>query len=219
MPVLEICSYVASEAFIMDPLVHRKALEMVTTAEGYHGLYTGLQSEDRKTGYLLVGEVSIKCVLVLCFMPLTVWETYEHHKKFIERPDYGNAMAEFMKAVEPGTQLDVEHFTYDGPYLLPALISPVTEIVFITPPADKLDEAVGYHINLLAELAKAKCCHSPQRGMSIENPNKMVGVVGWDSIELHYAIVSPPTPQEYVKALTQISEAGLVHVTLSKFSP
>lgn len=117
-------------------------------------------------------------------LPPTVWETYEHHKALMERPDY----PDLIQALKPAVagKLDMQHVEFDIDFAA-ALEAPVTEIaIFKLKPDTSRDKFLSIFKNLREEIIKGESCHSVIWGESKENSGTFVLMIGWDSIQVYY---------------------------------
>jgi len=191
MPCLQIASFPVSDAFLSNPGIFKAPLNAIKTADGHISSFYGLQVEDGKTGYFL-----------------SVWESYEHHQKFIQEPSYAN-LIETLKPAVSG-KLERDHINVAGD-VDTALSSPAVEFVIFTLKADGSAEALT---SLLEELGKgldvAVGAHPPCAwGQSVEHKSKFLLVVGWDTVAAHWEAVKEGTALHgtivQIKALADLS--------------
>ncbi|KAJ7366959.1 hypothetical protein DFH08DRAFT_836081 [Mycena albidolilacea] len=134
-----------------------------------------LAIEDKKTGYFV-----------------SVWESYELHQKLIKDPSYAGIVEKLKPAVSGKFERD--HITVSKDPNA-ALSSPAVEFVAFTlkdgASAEKfsaLMEELGKGLDLAAG------AHPPSVwGQSIEEKNKYLLVVGWDTVESHWEAVKEGT--------------------------
>ncbi|EDR13795.1 uncharacterized protein LACBIDRAFT_292588 [Laccaria bicolor S238N-H82] len=202
MPVVEIASFVASEALLADHDLLKGALEHVSKVNGFISAYAGVQVEDKKTTYLAV-----------------VWETYEAHKALMDSPEYPALIEKLKPGL--GGPLVMNHVPFNED-VTNALSAPTTEVITskLKDPQAKdprLDESAAFFTKALSEAVGA---HPPVvYGESKENPGTLIVLIGWDSVEAHLAArAKDPRFKEYAAKAADFTDATVVHVNFEKRS-
>jgi len=174
-------------------------MEAIQNADGHISSFYGVQVEDPKTGYFI-----------------SVWESYEHHQKLIGEPSYAS-LIEGLKPAVSG-KLERNHITVAGD-VNSALSSPAVELVVLTlkaeGSADKFESLMG---DLAKGLDTSAGEHPPcVWGQSVEDKNKYLLVVGWDTVEAHWEAVKAGTPlQKVVGAIQEHADLVLGHAHIKK---
>ncbi|KAJ7675738.1 hypothetical protein DFH06DRAFT_946602, partial [Mycena polygramma] len=166
MPTVQIATFPVSDAFVSKPEIFKAPMEVIKTADGHISSFYGLQVEDAKTGYFV-----------------SVWDSYEHHQKLVADPSYASVI-EALKPAVTG-KLQRNHITVAGD-VDAALSSPAVEFVVFTVKPEASGEKL---VTLLEELGEgldvAAGAHPPCFwGQSVEDKNKYLLVVGWDTVEV-----------------------------------
>ncbi|TEB39781.1 hypothetical protein FA13DRAFT_1723994 [Coprinellus micaceus] len=201
MPVVEIASIPASEAFLADlTLIDGPVANIVGKAEGFISAYVGLQIEDQKTAYLIV-----------------LWESLEAHQKLIGDPIYPTLISQLAPAVAGALKLQHVEFTGD---VAIAFGAPVTEVAVSKLREGKSKEDVDTFMPVMVEASKVPpVAHGPcAYGEVIEEPGTFYLVLGWDSPEAHRAVTGVEGPgKEVVKKFREIVDLeSMVHVKFTK---
>jgi quinol monooxygenase YgiN len=116
------------------------------------------------------------------FIVLSVWETYEHHKKLMEGKDYGQLVQDLKPALSG--KLVMQHVDFDADSTT-TFTSPATEwVTFTVKPEVTQEELVATFKKLAGELLKVPSCHSAIHGQSREHKGRVVAALGWDSVEV-----------------------------------
>jgi hypothetical protein len=136
------------------------------------------------TGYFVVGE-NIALVTRKAYPTgrLTEWETVEHHRNVMKQESY----REVMKSINPlfTGELKMEHIPLDKSPIA-ALSAPVTEVAILTlKPGKSKAELMAAIVPAAAEVSKLRGLHPPiVYGCPVENENKVVALLGWDSVQV-----------------------------------
>jgi hypothetical protein len=165
---------------------------------------------------------------------LLVWETYEHHKKLMEREDYGQLLQD-LKPVASGP-LEVQHVEFNKDPTA-VFTSPVAEFATLKVKPGISQEAFLLALEALAEaVVKAPACHSVVFGETREHRGVWVALLGWDSLEVGFSrmlnngiLTSLQAHREAAKNsdvglqklagdLVAVSEMVVGHTNLVKFS-
>jgi len=199
MPVLEIALFPASNAHIADQTIMDPALAFAAKVEGSIGIYRGIQLEDKKTALLAI-----------------VWETYEHHKRMMERDDYKDVIALLTPSF--AGSLDLQHVDFQRD-VRNGLDARVTELTLLDVKPEAKDTFSSYTKDLFNELETAKGCHRPIAGaFSRENPETFALLIGWDSLEGHQEEMKKPGLAGAIEKIqTATKGARLMHFELRKY--
>ncbi|KAF8073751.1 hypothetical protein FPV67DRAFT_763649 [Lyophyllum atratum] len=200
MPTVEIARFPASDEFVTDPLILEDALETLINTEGVISPHYGLQTEDGRTGYLVV-----------------IWKTYEHHMNLMRQPSYPGLIACLTRA--RSGPLDLQHVDFDND-IAPALEAPATEFAFMTPkPGASIDDFKAKLKVLGDTMTKEGVCRVPLGlGESTEHKGTWVMVIGWDSVQAHKDAVSKGPYPELIKSLQELAYIDLKHANLVKYT-
>ncbi|KAJ3500153.1 hypothetical protein NMY22_g19356 [Coprinellus aureogranulatus] len=200
MPVVEIATFPASEAFIADPtLLNGPITNILAKADGFISAYVGLQVEDRKTAYLVV-----------------VWQSLEAHQKLIADPIYPELGAQLKPALAGA--INIQHVEFAGDATV-AFNAPVTEVAIAKLKEGKAKEDFVAFIPTIVETSKAvPGIHGPGAyGEVIEEQRSFYLVLGWESVEAHKAVVSSGGPgKEVVAKFLDLVDMTVVHVKFTK---
>jgi hypothetical protein len=140
--------------------------------------------EDNVTGYFVVGEnialFTRKAYPTGC---PTEWETVEHHRNIMKQESY----REVMKSINPlfTGEFKMEHIPLDKSPMA-ALSAPVTEVTVVTlKPGRSKAELMAAIVLAAAEGSKLRGLYFPiVYGCPVENENKVVALLGWDSVQV-----------------------------------
>jgi hypothetical protein len=124
--------------------------------------YHGRQEEDPHTSVLV-----------------NVWDTLDHHNSFTS-----SSPLSLLKLPDKGFSIIHAHLTS---HFLPALEAPATEFVTISiKPGHAMSELDPLIAKLTEELKEGvvKGSHGSSWGYSWEKPDAVIGLVGWDSVEV-----------------------------------
>ncbi|KAF8887178.1 hypothetical protein BD779DRAFT_533802 [Infundibulicybe gibba] len=166
---LEFLTFPASDAFIKNKgKSFQPIIDELKTREGCLKVYTGVQAEDKKTGYLLI-----------------VWGSYELHKKFIDDPNYGKIVQGLLPGYAGGLETsDMQHIVFPQDPAN-ALSAPISEFAFFVLKEGVKKEALLESLGVLSAEADKVTAHAPSvYGESREHPNTFVLTIGWDSVEV-----------------------------------
>ncbi|RXW24399.1 hypothetical protein EST38_g1419 [Candolleomyces aberdarensis] len=191
MPIVEIATIPASQAYIDNPDILKPTLDWIAKAPGFIKQWTGLRVEDGKTVYHIIE-----------------WETIEHHKNLPSLPNF-QELVDLSKPcfASPPTIFHV-------PFEVPAdgaFDAPVTEFCFAKPKNAEQKSEVG---DLMVSLTKGfKGCHGPAFGVTKEDANYLCIVIGWDSVKAH---VDAVTGHAGVAKLAGLADLEVLHAPLKK---
>ncbi|KAF7365131.1 hypothetical protein MVEN_00384400 [Mycena venus] len=197
MPAINIATFPVSDSF-SNPDIFKGPMDLLKAAEGYKGAFYGLQIEDKKTGYFV-----------------SVWESYELREKMAKDPSYAGVIEQLKPAVAGPFTRDHINTTTDG---LTALSAPVVEFVTATLKAGASAEKVS---SLVEEFIKgldgSAGSHAPAVwGQSVENKDKFLLIVGWDSLEAHQAVVKANAFSSTVSAIQELADISIGHSNVKK---
>ncbi|KAF9013222.1 hypothetical protein BDQ17DRAFT_585206 [Cyathus striatus] len=164
MTTIDIITFPSTEEFVADPLkTGEAAFRKIVQAAGCRGIYTGIQVEDTRTGYLIVA-----------------WETYEHCKIITEQTDYPPLTETLKPWFSDG--IDVQHIDF-GANVTAALEAPTTEfgVVKLKPGKRKEDlipiiQAITTTLDNTQDVVKPAVW-----GLSREHLDTFILCVGWPS--------------------------------------
>ncbi|KAF8073749.1 hypothetical protein FPV67DRAFT_1650552 [Lyophyllum atratum] len=199
MPIVEIERFLGSDAFVADPLVLKDALDILLDVDGVISVHYGIQTEDGRTGYLIV-----------------IWETYERCMDFEQQPSYVELQS--CLSLARSSFLDSQHIDFDED-AAPSLEAPTTEIATLNPqPGVSLH---NFHIRamLLREgLVHEETCHSVAWGESKEKKGSWILAIGWDSMQDHLDAVSTSMFPELIGSLEERAAIYVEHTNLVKYA-
>ncbi|KAJ7600754.1 hypothetical protein C8J56DRAFT_911195 [Mycena floridula] len=202
MPVLHRVTFPASDAYKLNLTLAEPAVKVIADAEGYLGAWYGLQNEveGAELGHLV-----------------TAWETYEHHKKVVDGPGY----ADIMAGVKPALKgpLDSHHIKVTMDHI-PALSAPTTEFVSVTLKEGKdMAELLKVSERMINHLNGAKGAFPPiVFGTSIEEPTKIILVIGWGSRQIHMDAISVEPFTSTMGEIAQLADITFSHTDMTKYS-
>ncbi|KAF9565771.1 hypothetical protein CPC08DRAFT_704467 [Agrocybe pediades] len=200
MPVVEIATWVLSDAYYADPTIVDRGIEFLLNTEGCQSVYWGFTEGDKKAIFLFI-----------------VWEAYEHHKALIDRPGYPDIIG-FVPSIGEGASMKHVEFNKD---FEAALGAPLTEVVLATvhegkEPADlaKAFEALANGVNA------ANPKYAPATwGVTLESSREYYAAIGWDSMKAFRDTVGAGSITDLVKDVVAIAKPTLSHVSLKKAQP
>ncbi|KAF7346426.1 hypothetical protein MSAN_01870500 [Mycena sanguinolenta] len=174
MPSIQIAHFPVSDTFVSNPDIFKAPLDIIKGAEGHKGSYYGLQIEDKKTGYFV-----------------SVWDSYEAHQKVIKDPNY----AGIIEALKPAVSGPFErHHINVSSDPTAALTAPAVEFVVFTLKDGAADKLTPLMEELGAGADTAAGAHPPCAwGQSVEDKNKFLLVIGWDTVQAHWDAVKEGT--------------------------
>ncbi|KAJ2929764.1 hypothetical protein H1R20_g7331, partial [Candolleomyces eurysporus] len=191
MPIVEVATIPASQAYIDNPDILKPTLDWIAKAPGFIKQWTGLRVEDGKTVYHIIE-----------------WETYEHHKNLPSLPNF-QELIDLSKPCFAGAPT-----IFHVPFGVPAdgaFDAPVTEFCFAKP---KNAEQKSEVVDLLTSLATSlNGCYGPTFGITREDANTLCIVIGWDSVKAHIDAV---TGHEGVAKLAGLADLEVLHAPLKK---
>ncbi|CAA7262944.1 unnamed protein product [Cyclocybe aegerita] len=201
MPILEICQWKVSKAFLEDPSSLGPAFDQVSAATGCHGVYSGLAEEDKESVWL--------------FIP---WDTYEHHQTLIKDPSYPSLIEKLKPSFATNPKdLAMSHVDFNED-TTPGLTAPCTEVVkaVLKDGKTKTDlDAVMADVGSRIEAEKGS--YPPVVwGPTIEDPNVFFLVVGWDSSKTHFDVVGQESFKIPLQNLRETADLHMVHVSFKK---
>ncbi|KAK7048435.1 hypothetical protein R3P38DRAFT_2869335 [Favolaschia claudopus] len=177
MPAIQIniATFPSSDAFASNPDMLKAPVDMIKSADGHKASFYGIQVEDNKKGYFV-----------------SVWESHDHHRKLVESPNYASIIEKLKPTISGQFERNFINISHDP---LPALSSPAVEIVTFTLKSGSSAEQLT---PLMEELGKgldtATGAHPPCAwGQSVEDKNKVLLIVGWDTVEAHWEAVKEGT--------------------------
>ncbi|KAJ7342714.1 hypothetical protein DFH08DRAFT_873413 [Mycena albidolilacea] len=197
MPILQITSFPASDAFIATPDIFKAPIDVIKSAEGYKSSFYGLQIEDKKTGYFI-----------------SVWESYELRQKFLADPRAAGLVEKLKPAV--AGKLERHHIDVSGDPTA-AFSSPVVSITVLTLKSDAAPEKLAA---LLEELEKGARTTAGARaimwGQSLEDKNNFLLIGGWDSLEAHQEAIKGGAQLATTSQVRALVDASVGHSALKK---
>ncbi|KAJ7598755.1 hypothetical protein C8J56DRAFT_173148 [Mycena floridula] len=202
MTVIHRVTFPASDAYKLDRTVFEPALKMIAQTDGYICSWHGVQNEVEG------GELGYH---------ITAWESYEHHKKLIESSSYPGIIASLKPALNG--KLESHHFeiTVDPN---PAMSGKTTEVVLLSlKEGSEMADLVEVTKKLAKQLDEAKGSSPPCiGGVSIEEPTKILTLIGWESRQSHLDAVSEEPLSSTVGTLHKVADVTLTHVDLTKYT-
>ncbi|KAF9565770.1 hypothetical protein CPC08DRAFT_815258 [Agrocybe pediades] len=198
MPVVELATWVLSDACLKDKTLLNPAIDFFKAgAAGVKSVHYGIAEEDQKTMYLFV-----------------VWESLEHHKALMARPDYPKCIGLGPTIGEGGLKMRHIEYLYD---FMPALTAPVTEVFLMKLKDGKTMKDVDAVFQPLGDaIDKFNVNNYPSnRGKVIEDPKQYCITIGWDSVKAHTDCVGQESFKPFIEGIYNLAdEMNLIHVPL-----
>jgi len=196
--VTELCAFAASDAYLSDPSLPHAAFDLIANVDGHISSYQGIQIEDKTTGYMVLA-----------------WETLEHHKKLMKHESYQTLLKATAQLYTGDFQM--EHVPFNKP-IIEAMAAPVTEIISFTLKPGKLkDDLMPLLDKLFKVVDTLKGIHPPAVfGSSIEKEDRVVGLLGWDSVEAHKEAIKDEELRKVVSEVVDIAELRGRHIPFTK---
>ncbi|PPQ95303.1 hypothetical protein CVT25_001034 [Psilocybe cyanescens] len=166
MPIVEITSWEATNAYIADPSIFKPVVEGITKSDGCIGIHSGLVEEDRKR-----------------FHSFIVWETLEHHKALTSQPSFAEWL-KIIQSVKVG-ESKTSHVDFVKDFT-PALTAPTTEILWMTLNEGKTKEDLYNILSTMAtKIDAGNAKYAPVTwGPTLEDSNTFYLTIGWDSTKV-----------------------------------
>ncbi|KAJ7505226.1 hypothetical protein B0H11DRAFT_2272779 [Mycena galericulata] len=199
MPTIQIATFPVSEAFTSKPEIFEAPLTVISTADGHISSFYGAQVEDPKIGYFV-----------------SVWESYEHHQKLISDPNYAS-LVEGLKPAAAG-KFERNHINVNGD-VNTALSSPAVEFVVFTL---KAEGSTDKFVSLMGDLAKGLDTSAGEHppcawGQSVEENNRYLLIVGWDTVAAHWEAVKEGTAlHKVIGAILEHADLTIGHAHIKK---
>ncbi|KAF8954299.1 hypothetical protein BDZ97DRAFT_489766 [Flammula alnicola] len=169
MPLYEIITFPASEAFVTDSATVLKApAEFLSTVDGLPSVFAGL-AEEEKTGFIVAE-----------------WETYEHHKAMTQRPGYPQIVG-FGPAFASAGERSSFHVDFIADPKAGALTAPTTEVMVMTLKEGKTKDDLAAVLAVLGpKITAAEGAYEPLAwGETREEPGKKFYLfLGWESTKV-----------------------------------
>ncbi|KAF6747881.1 hypothetical protein DFP72DRAFT_587873 [Ephemerocybe angulata] len=203
MPVIEITSFEASEALLVNPSLFSMVLDIVSTAEGFISAYGGLQVEDKKTAYLSL-----------------TWESMECYKRAVANPRYPEMATKLSAAIvgNPDT-LDYNFVEFRKDHT-PSFDAPVTELCTMQlregRKAEELEAVLEPMHNVIAAARFSGFHPPPTYGDFVGKSGLFLVTSGWDSAKDHPAARNNTTKPWVDKIHETVEVVSLVHVDFHK---
>ncbi|KAL1741445.1 hypothetical protein HDZ31DRAFT_45432 [Schizophyllum fasciatum] len=161
------------------------------TEQGCLGVFHGLRIEDSTTGYLM-----------------TAWDS-------LDKLRASRDASAFVDSMTGGARTSQQTFVVAGEHPLPALHSPVTELVVLTPHNDADGPRVLASMGVVAsELHKVGA--ESAWGPCVEEPQVCGMVCGWESMEVHQKTVGKPPFSSLIGSIAEVADIGYGHCKLMK---
>ena len=112
------------------------------------------------------------------------WDSYNHHKKMMERSDYSDLLEKFKVVLDSPCEIHHLESTIDADQ---AFYSPITAVSWLQLKEGKGQEDLdGLFKDLGPKLVKVKGINPnrPPYGPTVENPRKYFLAVGWESSQV-----------------------------------
>ncbi|KIP06413.1 hypothetical protein PHLGIDRAFT_128279 [Phlebiopsis gigantea 11061_1 CR5-6] len=201
LPTLEICKFVANEAYRTDPTAISSALDVLLNAPGCLALYHGLDLEDPQYFHVVV-----------------VWEDIQFHRALEQDEVAYPTLLAGIKAIAVSREYLLHaNFAID---VNKALNAPLTELAWwtIPPVADKA--VVVNLVQTLMTTIHRECegeILAGGMGQCVEENNKLCVCLGWHSLERFKAsIQGSPEAVEIIDRIKGIAELELKFAKLTK---
>ncbi|KAF9450574.1 hypothetical protein P691DRAFT_758079 [Macrolepiota fuliginosa MF-IS2] len=206
MPVVEICSFAASEAFRKDPHLAHPAYELIRLQKGLQYIYEGVGIEEPNTVWLLL-----------------VWDSYDDHKALIDNEELYPKVTEALgKCI--GGDFIMRHVEFNEITRI-ALTSPVSEIVALElrdkTSAERKEALKKVMVDMIEH------CHTAPRakdhppfayGETKESAGSFYFLGGWTSVEYHTECVEDPEGiKEHVRRIGELTTYKVSHVHVREY--
>ncbi|KAF8158088.1 hypothetical protein B0H34DRAFT_797503 [Crassisporium funariophilum] len=201
MPIVELVWWSATDEFLSTLSSNLKpTLDYVSKANGCLAIYAGLEEEDSTNVWMAF-----------------IWQTFEHHKAMMERPDYPAMVARLKPYFRDG-QMKMAHVEFNHDTAA-AFSAPLTTVTRLTPKAGQSQEDLEATITnvgrVLASVGRGS--HAPIAwGELQEERDQFLLVIGWDSLEIHREFSNNKDNKETIQELYDRADIQMVHVRLSK---
>ncbi|KAF6757413.1 hypothetical protein DFP72DRAFT_1044293 [Ephemerocybe angulata] len=170
---VEVASFQASDALLSDPSLVKGASDIISKAEGFKSAYSGFQTEDGKTVYIVL-----------------VWESYDLHEKARADPIYAELGAQMKDTLIGPGPYSLE-FTVMKDFTI-SLEAPNTEITYYKIKEGKTKEELTSQFDNMNGIFGSQGftgAHPPAAyGELIEMPGTFLAISGWDRAEDHAAV-------------------------------
>ncbi|KXN88062.1 hypothetical protein AN958_07521 [Leucoagaricus sp. SymC.cos] len=206
-PVLEILSYLASDALLKDESLTHHAYEQIRNWKGLQHIYEGTSLNEPKRRYLII-----------------VWDTYEDHKSLMDDPVvYPQVLEKLGKCL--GGEVEMRHASFTDNTII-ALTSPVTEIVHLKLKEGSNKTDFEKHMAdfcrhaLTAPIAKE---HAPfVIGEQRESPGEYFFLGGWTTKQVRVCfqapvLVNPESTKIQVDGISQYATYKLHHLVVREY--
>ncbi|KAF5360369.1 hypothetical protein D9756_004911 [Leucocoprinus leucothites] len=204
-PVLEILSFLASDALLQDETLTHPAFEQIRTWNGLERVYEGVSvdEEDPKRRWIIIQ-----------------WTTYEDHKSLMDDP------VVYPKVIETlgkcfGGEVEMRHARFSDTTVM-ALSSPVTEVarIELKDTALKADFENGMR-NFMDDAHHAPIAkeHAPfVFGETLESPGSYFFVGGWDSKQAHIdSAADPESIKPHVEKIGKYATFKVYHFRVREY--
>ena len=115
-------------------------------------------------------------------MPLAEWSSLQAHIKFQESDIYGPFV---QKASAFGQVTSMVHVAFQPDALLKVLSAPITELLSRTFESLPSSDDLTIRLSALKDtLGQQKGFSGIASGLAIENPNRLIVFIGWESIQV-----------------------------------
>ncbi|KAF8956994.1 hypothetical protein BDZ97DRAFT_1763276 [Flammula alnicola] len=195
MPLVEIVHFSASEALIARPTLGDSFVDYLKKVDGCLGVSRGFQLEDKSRVFLFI-----------------TWKTNEHYEKMRQRAEYPS----FMASLKPlGSDIFIQHIDFDVD-IANAFSAPITEITTIKAKEGHTQEEVNAVVSeIRANQHLVKGGHPPIAwGQVKQTPELYILIIGWDSVEAHFASHKEPPIETITMKLIGVCEPETKHVAL-----
>ncbi|EJF62632.1 hypothetical protein BD309DRAFT_859313 [Dichomitus squalens] len=204
-PTVEFIAAPATEAFRASPhnvSTVKPTVDILKSAEGMIRVYYGLEDEDKSSAYVCVA-----------------WETLIHHHNLMKDTEKYPKLSEDINSILDVSGIRMFHVAFTSePY--GALEAPVTEVATFTLHEGQSKDALE---GLVDDLATAMNAAPKSAGVilaawgpTVEKDDLIALVIGWTSIDAHWALVATDQPiKDLIEQIRGIATITVKHVALA----
>ncbi|CCM05047.1 uncharacterized protein FIBRA_07249 [Fibroporia radiculosa] len=209
LPCVEVADAPATEAFLANPKdvsLVQPALDILKKSPGIIKVYYGLQTEERKHGYVFNGEY--------------IWEKLQDHRNLQAEPEiYPELGKQCSRFFTQRSEMVHINPTADP---FKAIGSPATEVASISLKAGQSKEVLEQQVGLLAATVNGLPEHwgaiSAVWGPTVERDDTFGLIIGWTSVDAHWNTVKTvPELIQLLKEIREIADISLIHAELTEY--
>ncbi|KAF9485792.1 hypothetical protein BDN70DRAFT_870677 [Pholiota conissans] len=193
-----VITFTASKALLADPDLANGALDYLKSQEGCQSVRRGYAVDESTKAYFVI-----------------TWISYDSYKKMLKCADYPS-FKEAMKKLHTDAPL-VWNVEYDVDSCRP-LDAPVTECATIRATAGHtLPEVMAAIKKIQAVDPRYKSMHGISIGEIKEENEKILVVIGWDSIKAHIDAAKTSPLQELIWEIIEVADIEVSHVPFTLY--